>query len=125
MQRVDAPFAQQVIADFKSKNADANVFWHDMTMAAYERLYQEVYQRMYKQLKPLYQSITPRKTKENNRSIIRVMALPVRKERIFSSSRMRATESDSSEIAADIRNAEIPTDMANAAVQNFGSGYEH
>lgn len=29
---------QDVIASFKSKNADANVYWHDMTMAAYERL---------------------------------------------------------------------------------------
>ena len=32
---------QQVIADFKSKNADANVYWHDMTMAAYQRLYED------------------------------------------------------------------------------------
>ena len=31
----------QVIADFKSKNADANVYWHDMTMAAYQRLYED------------------------------------------------------------------------------------
>lgn len=36
---------------------------------------------------------------------------------------MRATESDSSEIAADIRNAEIPTDMANVAVQNFATDF--
>ena len=32
---------QQVIADFKSKNVDANVYWHDMTMAAYQRLYED------------------------------------------------------------------------------------
>ena len=32
---------QQVIADFKSKNADANGYWHDMTMAAYQRLYED------------------------------------------------------------------------------------
>lgn len=32
---------QQVIADFKAKNVDANVYWHDMTTAAYERLYED------------------------------------------------------------------------------------
>ena len=29
---------EKVIADFKAKNADANVYWHDMTMAAYDCL---------------------------------------------------------------------------------------
>lgn len=32
---------QDVIADFKAKNADANVYWHDMTVAAYERLVED------------------------------------------------------------------------------------
>ena len=32
---------QQVIGDFKSKNPDANVYWHDMTMAAYDRMYED------------------------------------------------------------------------------------
>lgn len=32
---------QDVIASFKSKNVDANVYWHDMTMAAYERLVED------------------------------------------------------------------------------------
>ena len=41
----------------------------------------------------LYHSMAAMKMKENSRSSTRVMALPVRKERIFSSSWMRATES--------------------------------
>lgn len=41
----------------------------------------------------LYHSITARNTNENSRSSTTVMALPVRKLRMFSSSRTRATES--------------------------------
>ncbi len=41
----------------------------------------------------LYSSITPMKTTENNRSSTSVSALPVRKLRMCSSSRTRATES--------------------------------
>ena len=41
----------------------------------------------------LYKSMTPRNTKEKSRSMTSVMALPVRKERIFSISRILATES--------------------------------
>jgi fructose-bisphosphate aldolase class II len=33
--------AQDVIASFKSTNSDANVYWHDMTMAAYARLVED------------------------------------------------------------------------------------
>lgn len=32
---------QDVIASFKAKSADANVYWHDMTAAAYERLVED------------------------------------------------------------------------------------
>ncbi len=41
----------------------------------------------------LYHSMTPKNTNENSKSSTTVMALPVKKERMFSSSRTRATES--------------------------------
>ncbi len=47
----------------------------------------------------LYKNMTARKTKVNSRSIVSVSAEPVMKLRMFSNSRMRATESPTRRLA--------------------------